>query len=96
MDPHLPLVNKVKEGGSMLEENMKKWRETVYNEGIKDGIEEGIKEGIIETLINLNLTKEKIIHYLCKQYKYSTDEAEKDLIEYKNSLKTAQKKHINL
>ena len=80
----------------MLEENMKKWREMVYNEGKNEGINKGINKGIIETLTDLNFTKEKIIHYLCKQYKYSTDEAEKDLIEYKNSLKTAQKKHINL
>ena len=69
----------------MLEENMKKWREMVYNEGVN----EGKKDGIIETLIELNFTKEKIIHYLCEKYKYSTDQAEKDLIEYKNSLKTA-------
>ena len=93
MDTHLPLVNNLKEVGSMLEENMKKWREMVYNEGknegINKGINEGINKGIIETLTDLNFTKEKIIHYLCKKHKYSTDQAEKIVIEYENSLKTA-------
>ena len=45
MDPHLRLVNNLMEVGSMLEENMKKWREMVYNEGVN----EGKKDGIIET-----------------------------------------------
>ena len=39
MDTHLPLVNNLKEVGSMLEENMKKWREMVYNEGRKGGLD---------------------------------------------------------